>query len=133
MFDHEGPAVVNAMRDLTSGVFEHLEIPSPMDVDQRLAYTQLIIRGDALKKYKAVLVEYKQLAKDIVGYKWDLVVLKEISMGAFWNWTKKYGIGYDGDAYLGLDKFVYFDKEVWFKLVKCVWRKHQSVYQDHLK
>ena len=42
-FDHEGPVVVNAMRELTSGVFEHLEITSHMDVDQRLSYTQLIL------------------------------------------------------------------------------------------
>ena len=26
-----------------------------------------------------------------------------------------------------------FERELWFELVKCMWRKHQSVYQDHLK
>ena len=41
------------MRDLTREVFEHLEITSHMDVDQRVAYTQRILRGAALKKYKA--------------------------------------------------------------------------------
>ena len=35
-FDHEGPALVNAMRDLTSGMFEHLDITSPIDLYQRL-------------------------------------------------------------------------------------------------
>ena len=30
MFDHEGPVVVRAMRNLTSGVFNHLEITSPV-------------------------------------------------------------------------------------------------------
>ena len=94
-FNHEGTAVVNAMRDLTSGVFEHLDIPYHMDVDQRVAYTHCILIGAALKKYKAVLVECKPLAKDIVGYKWYLVVLKEISTEYFWTWTKKDGIGYD--------------------------------------
>ena len=29
-FDHEGPAVVSAMRELDVGVFEHLEITPPM-------------------------------------------------------------------------------------------------------
>ena len=33
-FNHEGPAVVNAMRDLTSRVFEHLEFTSPMDAEK---------------------------------------------------------------------------------------------------
>ena len=36
-FDHEGPTVVSAMRNLTSGVFEHLDIIPPMDVDKRVA------------------------------------------------------------------------------------------------
>ena len=48
------------MRKLTSEVFEHLEITSPMDVDQRMAYIQNILIGSALKKYKAVLLECKQ-------------------------------------------------------------------------
>ena len=50
MFDHEGPAVVSAMRNLTSGLFEHIEITSPMEVDQRVAYTQRIQIGVALNK-----------------------------------------------------------------------------------
>ena len=37
-FDQEEPVVINAMRDLTVGVFEHLDITSPMDVEKRLAY-----------------------------------------------------------------------------------------------
>ena len=59
MSDHEGPAVFNTMRDLTSGVFENLDITSPMDVDQRVACMQSILRGAALKKYKVVMVECK--------------------------------------------------------------------------
>ena len=39
MFDHQGLAVVRAMNDLTVGVFEHLEITSPMDFDQIIGYT----------------------------------------------------------------------------------------------
>ena len=37
-FDHEGPAVVSAMHNLTSGVFEHPEITSPIYVYQRVMY-----------------------------------------------------------------------------------------------
>ena len=44
------------MRDPTFGVFDHLKITSPMDVDQRVAYIQGILKGDALKKYREVLV-----------------------------------------------------------------------------
>ena len=68
--------MVNEMNDLTRGVFYHLEITSPIDVDQRVACTQIILRGYALKKYQAVLVECKQLAKDLVGDSWDLGALK---------------------------------------------------------
>ena len=42
--------VINAMRDLTVGVFEHLEIILPTDVEKSLAYTQSILRGSALIK-----------------------------------------------------------------------------------
>ena len=59
MFDHEGPTVVSAMHNLIVGVFEHLKTTSPMDVDQRLAYTQRILRRAAPKKYKEVLVAKK--------------------------------------------------------------------------
>ena len=58
--NHEGLVLINAMRDLTSGVFDHLEIISPTDVDTRLAYTQRILRGSALKKYREILVTCKQ-------------------------------------------------------------------------
>ena len=40
------------MRDLTVGVFEHLDIILPTDVDKTLAYTQRILRVSALKKYR---------------------------------------------------------------------------------
>ena len=46
MFDHEGPAVVSTMLELKSGVFEHLGITSPMELDQSIAYMQCITRGD---------------------------------------------------------------------------------------
>ena len=39
MFDHEGPTVVSAMRDLTVGVFEHLDINFYKDMKKRVAYT----------------------------------------------------------------------------------------------
>ena len=50
-FDHEEPEVVRAMRDLTTVVFEHLEITSPMDLYQRFAYTQRILRG-SVREYQ---------------------------------------------------------------------------------
>ena len=48
------------------------------------------------------------MAKDLARDSWTLRELKEISTDDFWTWAKKYGIGYDGDAYLGLDKCVEF-------------------------
>ena len=50
MLNCEGPAVVNTVFDLTSGVFRHLYINYPMDVDQRVAYIQRIPRGAVIKK-----------------------------------------------------------------------------------
>ena len=37
-FDHEGPTLVNAMCDLTVGLFEHLNITSKTDEDHILKY-----------------------------------------------------------------------------------------------
>ena len=54
------------MRELTRGVFENLGITYPMDVDQRVAYTKRFLRGAALRKYKVVLLECKQSAKDLM-------------------------------------------------------------------
>ena len=67
------------MCDLTSGVFEHLDITSTMDVDQMVAYTQRIIIGAALKTYKAVLIECNHSVKDLAGDTWDLSALRNYS------------------------------------------------------
>ena len=32
-----------------------------------------------------------------------------------------------------LDKYVDFKKDIWSKFGRAMWRKHQSVYQDHLE
>ena len=59
-------------------------------------------------------MEYNQSAKDIVGDSWTIVELKELSTEKLWNWAKSEGIVYYGCAYLGLEKFADFDKEIWF-------------------
>ena len=127
MFNHEESSVINAVRDLTSTVFEHLEITYIMDVYKRLSYTKLILRVSVIKKYKAVMMECKHPSKDNTGDKWDLGALKELSTDDFCIWAKKYRIWYDGNAYLGLDKRVEFDKDLWLELGKCMLRKYQSV------
>ena len=57
MFDNQVPAMVHVMRDLSSRVFEYLEITSPLDVDKRVNYTQRLLRVLGLKKYNTILVE----------------------------------------------------------------------------
>ena len=66
-FNHKGPDVVRVMRNLTVGVFEHLEITSLIDVYQRISYTQHILWGAALNKYKTILVECKDSEKGLAG------------------------------------------------------------------
>ena len=63
-FDHEGPAVISSMLNLTVVVFEHLKItPPPRDAKKRLSSMQRILRGAALKKYQEVLVICRHSAK----------------------------------------------------------------------
>ena len=71
-FDHNGPVVISAMRDLTVGVFENLDVTSTMDVEKRLASTQRILRGSALKNYREVLVICRQSVKELAGDEWTL-------------------------------------------------------------
>ena len=54
-------------------------------------------------------------------------------MEYFWTWAKTDTTGYDGHPYLANDKCVDFEREFWFDLRKCMWRKHRIVYQDHTK
>ena len=42
-------------------------------------------------------------------------------------------MGYDGHPFLDQDKFVDFERGLWFELVKFICRKHRSVYQYHMK
>ena len=84
LFDHEVLAGVSAMLDLTSRVFERLETTSNIDVDKRVAYMQCILRGAALNKYNAVMLECKQLAKYLTVDKWTLGDLKGLSTEVLW-------------------------------------------------
>ena len=96
------------MHDLTSGMFEQLGMTSFMEVEQRIAYTQRILRGAAFKKYKAVRIECKYIAKDLAGDKWNLGNLRVIFTELFWTWDKSDGLDNNKDAYLGLDMCVEF-------------------------
>ena len=133
MFDHWGPTLVRRMRDLTVGQFEHLETTSPMNTDQKVAYTRSTLKGAALKKYREVLVACRQLAKELEGDEWNLGKLAGLSADDFWTWAKMDTMGYDKNAYLAIDKCVIFEREIWSELGKCMWRKHRRIYKDHLK
>ena len=50
-FYHEVPVVINALRDITVGVYGHLEITSKIDLDISIKYTERILRGLALKYF----------------------------------------------------------------------------------
>ena len=68
-----------------------------------------------------------------MGDEWTLGDLIRISVEYFLTWSKTDTTGYDVHDYLAGDKCVDFDKELWFKFWRCMWRKHCSVYQDHMK
>ena len=71
-FDHELTDVISTMRDPTVGMFGHIEIISDMDVYKRIIYTDCILRGSVLKKYRQVLVEFKELEKCLTGYQCNM-------------------------------------------------------------
>ena len=102
--------MVSAMRALPSGVFLHLDTTSTMEVEQRFAYTQRILREAELKKYKTLLKACKGLENDIAEEKWNLRDFKELSIEDFWTSANNYEHDDDGDAYLGMNKCANFEK-----------------------
>ena len=44
------------MRETHVGVFEHIQTTSPMGVDKRVAYMQIIFKGATVLKYREVMV-----------------------------------------------------------------------------
>ena len=125
-FNHEGPSVISVMRNLTIRVFEHIEITYVMDVDVSIKHTERILRGTSLKKYQHILAGCKALAKGIYGGQWSLGSWKEFSMEQLWDWSNVYAIGILGYPISGSERCTYFDKELWFKLGKIMWRKNRS-------
>ena len=83
MFDHEGPTVINVMRDLIVIVFEHLVIMSKKDLDLRIKYTERILRNSTLKKFRQVLLTCKDAARGLVGNQWTLRAAKNMTMEQF--------------------------------------------------
>ena len=123
----------SVMRNLTSRVFEHLEITSPMDVDKSVNCVQRLLRGSALNKYKAVLTEFKESAKGLSGDQWTLGETNDVTMEKFWTQAKEDGLESYRYAYMGVDKCINFDKEIWFDFGNIMLEKHHSVLQDHIK
>ena len=70
--------MVNTIQNLSIRVCDHIEITSPMEVEQRVVYMQTILRVSAINKYKAVILECKQSVKDLKGDKWTLGDLKAL-------------------------------------------------------
>ena len=132
-FDHTVSAVVRVMHDLTHGVFEHLEITPPLDVDRRVNYTQNLLRGPVLKNYKTVMAECKDPSKGISGDQWTLSATKYVTMEQLWTWTKIYGVEGSEDMYLLWYRCLDFEKYICFELGKSMRKKHWSVFQDHVK
>ena len=93
------------MRNLTVGVFDHLDTTSPIDAEKRLAYTQRILRGAALKKYREVLVTCRQSAKELAGDEWTLGNITGIDVEYFWTWEKTDTTVYDD--YLSMLRVIY--------------------------
>ena len=71
------------MRYLTGRVFEHLEIISPTDMDKRIAYTQCILRGAAIKKIPRGLGDMPTVVKYIAYYEWTLGDMKRLAAEGF--------------------------------------------------
>ena len=71
--------------------------------------------------------------KAISGDQWTLSEAKDVTMEQFWKWSKVDGLDTDMDAYLGVDNCIDFEKEILLELRNSMWKKHWSIFQDHVK
>ena len=69
----------------------------------------------------------------IRSFIWTMSDMNELSTEDFWTWAKTDTTGYDRHIYLANNKCFNFERGLWFDLWKCMWRKHRSVYQYHMK
>ena len=67
MFDHEGPTVAILMKNITAGVFEHLNITLKFDTDKSIKYIEHILTGTAPKKYCVSLLACKDTEEYFTG------------------------------------------------------------------
>ena len=100
----------NAMRNITVWMFEHLEITYKLDVDQRVKYTNRILKGPAIKNIlHNFWIERIQLSI-FPWNQWTFGIAKEISMEKFWVWYKSDGLDAEVYPIIGEDQCEDFEK-----------------------
>ena len=104
-----------------------------MDDDKRINYTQRLIRESALNIRNTLLAECKYLVMGISGYKWMLGVTKYVTVEKFCTWSNLDGVDMSGYICFVADRFLDFEIYIWFKLGKSIWKKYQSILQNHVK
>ena len=72
-----------------------------MDFYQRIGHIQRILSGTELKKYKLVLVVFKESEKVIAEDHSALVSTKDVTMEQFYTWMKTDDNSCSEDMYLG--------------------------------
>ena len=70
--------------------------------------------------------------KGLSGDKWIFVSEKIVSMERFWTGSKVYTTNGMVDSIIRAERCAYFGKGVRFELVKSMWRKHRSIFQDRV-
>ena len=133
MFDNEGPEVVSAICNLTSRMFDHLEITSSMDLDQRIFTCIASWEEQRLKNtrcYWCSTRSWQMISRETSGPSaiWRRYIQRDSGPG-----LRVAGLKKNGDAYLWFEFFSYFEKELWLESGKCMWSNHRIVFQDKLK
>ena len=132
-FNNTGLTVVRVMHDLTVRLFEHQETTSPTDSDQRIAYTEWIIRGAALNKYKIILEECNDSVKEIAGDHRKIGPTKDLTMVQLWSLVKTHANSWSWDMYLVRNRCIDLGREIRFELGNSMCKRHSSIYQCYVK
>ena len=69
----------------------------------------------------------RQLTKELARYEWTIGELTGLCAEDLWTRENTDNMGYEGHDYLARDKYVNFERGLWFEFGRLMWRKKWSV------
>ena len=86
-----------------------------------------------MNKYREWFIVHNETSRSYANIKWNFESAKYLSMENFYIWSKVDELESNGDPISEDDLRKDFNKELWSKLGKFMWRKNQYDFQDYVE